>query len=661
MKIEKTSENFKVIDERCPDDIIFSEMPSVSYTWQSDDITKGEKPMFMPYVPHKDQFVREGEKWRMANLQGAFSVSERDGDVVFSLAVSEPEIGSWGLNLPFNFMGKKNGRGRYNQFLFNSPYVSEDKRIQYCYLTKPNKNNLLVLFESHADGWKMDYSSYSYGHYFVNLQCLKKFDRAYKHKSSAPCGELKISLIPVRDFSEALDAVAKRLGVPVLAYEESGARIGEKVRLIVHGDCDALEADGERMPFVPEFALKREGLIHLVPYYQGKRGADAVLFGYKDEKTLWKASMEAVSETDLEKTDQNLCEHQCWIPAMLRFMLRYGKNTAFESKLKKSLDVITSEQKENFRPRLTVARQENNLFRVWDSERIQEGFFGVTLLWDAYRFFADEKYKQYAVGLLDYLLKNYQKADGRLERISPATGEREDYSSVCCLLIPIADMALEVAKTDPERADKYREAAHSLTKYLYERGMAFSTENEVSEQAEGETEEGSISCTALSLLYYCAKIERKEEYIRRAKDILDFHENWVMRTPIAPQFHSTVRWWETIWEGDKDGPALCCGHGWTIWRAEADYWYGVLTGDETYLHRARNGFLSNMSKINARGQSYACWQADFITGGGETTSSEQVKYRVAYGFPMQTDSGLSRYLWVRFAEILNTGAKYLFN
>lgn len=32
--------------------------------------------------------------------------------------------------------------------------------------------------------------------------------------------------------------------------------------------------------------------------------------------------------------------------------------------------------------------------------------------------------------------------------------------------------------------------------------------------------------------------------------------------------------------GDADGPAICCGHAWTIWRAEADYLYYALTGDE---------------------------------------------------------------------------------
>ena len=112
-------------------------------------------------------------------------------------------------------------------------------------------------------------------------------------------------------------------------------------------------------------------------------------------------------------------------------------------------------------------------------------------------------------------------------------------------------------------------------------------------------------------------------------------------------FYSSLRWWETKWEGDRDGNALCCGHAWTIWRAEADYTYYRLTGDKEYLEKARCGFMSNFSKIDSRGRSYACYQPDYITGGGFKSRCEEVEFRIVRGFPRQTDSGLSRYAWTR--------------
>ena len=213
-------------------------------------------------------------------------------------------------------------------------------------------------------------------------------------------------------------------------------------------------------------------------------------------------------------------------------------------------------------------------------------------------------------------------------------------------------MALFYEGKDENKSRYYKESAEKIAEYLYKRGLSFPTEGGVTDEAETEMEDGSISCTALSLLYYCSKIERKEEYIRKAKEILDIHESWEIKTPLAPMFRSSLRWWETKWEGDEDGNAICCGHAWTIWRAEADYWYYFLTGDKEYYLKAYNGFTSNFAKIDEKGRSYSCYQPDYITGGGFTDRSEDVEFRIAKGFPRQTDSGLSRYVWIRLAEIL---------
>ena len=66
-----------------------------------------------------------------------------------------------------------------------------------------------------------------------------------------------------------------------------------------------------------------------------------------------------------------------------------------------------------------------------------------------------------------------------------------------------------------------------MAEYLYQRGMDFSTEGGSTDLAEREMEDGSISCTALSLLYYCKNLKKEDRYIQRAKEILDVHDNWV--------------------------------------------------------------------------------------------------------------------------------------
>ena len=149
---------------------------------------------------------------------------------------------------------------------------------------------------------------------------------------------------------------------------------------------------------------------------------------------------------------------------------------------------------------------------------------------------------------------------------------------------------------------------------------------------------------------HISDVEKREDYIKKAKEILDLHENWVIKAPIAGMHRSTLRWWETGWEGDGDGPAICAGHAWSIWRGEADYLYFELTGDASHLIKAQNTFMTNLSKINEKGESYANYNPDMINGGGFHCETSKINYKVATKFPTIKDSGLSRYVWIRIND-----------
>ena len=214
-------------------------------------------------------------------------------------------------------------------------------------------------------------------------------------------------------------------------------------------------------------------------------------------------------------------------------------------------------------------------------------------------------------------------------------------------MIPLLDMANFLKDKDGARSQDYFQAGAKMAEYLYRRGLFFPTEGGTTTLADSEMEDGSISCTALSLLYYCKNAIREEKYIQKAKEILDLHENWVISTPICQMNRSSLRWWETQWEGDADGPAICAGHAWTIWRSEADWLYYSLTGDKEYYQKAFNGVMTNLSKIDKEGKSYAIYNPDLINGGGFRQKAEEVIFRVANRFPDREDCGLSRYVWVR--------------
>ena len=624
---------------------------SLSYTLKSDDITRGEHPPCTPYVSREGLFSDGYNSETKSHL----SIEEENGSIKMILTTESEDLSEFGLNLPFNFMGKKNGGGWRKQYLFNSPYSSRDNDYIYCYLSNPDNKNIMLVFSGKADGWKMDYSPYLGGHYFCNLKVLANFDKAFGTGSNNK--KLTIYLFEVSSFSEGLEKVAEVYGVPVLTYDKSGGALGDKIIFKATGNCDEIDINGQRYPYSDGFTYTVDaiGAIYATPYYKGKKGIECQAYGYKDIQSLYNATMHAVTMEDISKTDGNLCEHQCWVSAMLRFMLNFGKDEKLESLVKKELDVICETDINKATPHQTILKEPHENFpayNVYKSGRVQEQFFGVIILLDAYKYFNDEKYLVYAEGALDSLIHHHQNEQGGIETFVEWLNKTEDYTTVCAPMISVVDMAVFLADKDSEKSEFYKNSAKKIAEYLFNRGLSFPTEGGQAEEAETEMEDGSISCTALSLLYYCAKLEKNSEYIKKAKEILDIHENWVMSTPIAPMCRSSLRWWETLWEGDKDGDAFCCGHAWSIWRAEADYWYYFLTHDEEYLRKAYCGFMSNFSKIDKDGKSYACYQIDYITGGGFTRRSEDVKFRIAKGFPKQTDSGLSRYVWIRFADTL---------
>ena len=630
---------------------------SVSYTLKSDDITKGEKPPMSPYTARKEYFSDGEASFTQTKLE-----VRRDGNGYMISAKSRSEkISQFGLNLPFNFMGKKNGGGWKRQYLFNSPYSSSDNKRIFCYFTSPCGENLLLLFLSPADGWKMDYSPFSGGQYFDNLQALARFDKAYNSgEESNKKPYIKLFICSVKNYEEALETVSEKLALPVAVYEKSYCETGKKLKIKVIGEFDYVKAGGKIFEKSGDGAVikaEKEGLVTVTPYKGNKKGLDCQIYVYKSINELFYKSMRTVSEADLATGDGNLCEWKCYVSAILRYQKLFGKSAALQKKINDALKLATERDESKALPRQTIFYKKQHGFPAYHdyaSARVQEQFFAVGIFFDVYALTNNKKYLNYAIKTLDCLLDFHQKGNGGIFTRFEGRSSDCDYTTVCCPMINVVDAAVALKEIASEKSKKYALAAKKMAEYVYLRGENFPTETDEQNSAEPFVEEGSISCSALTLLYYCAKIERVEKYIEKAKEFLNLHDNWVIKTHIAPMYYSTLRWWETKWEGDKDGNALCCGHAWTIWRAEADYWYYKVSGDKNYLEKARAGFMSNISKINKKGKTYACYQPDYITGGGFAERADDVEFRIARGFPRQTDSGLSRYLWTRAAASILT-------
>ena len=346
--------------------------------------------------------------------------------------------------------------------------------------------------------------------------------------------------------------------------------------------------------------------------------------------------------------DYNLCEHGMWCWALLRYMRRHGKVDAYDRAVKNFLRIV---QGDGVRiERCTLAAEQG--YQTLDSSRIQEAYGGVNILLDAWRVYGDRDYLETAVSVMQARLERDLGEDGGLYRHGSdgTTAAVADYTTVTCMVLPVVGLALELQELDDPRAEQFRLAAEKIADFVVARGFSFPTEGGEHPDVTGEMEDGSISCSALTVMYVAAHIIDKPSYRQFAKEVLTFHDAYSSYTPHPVMYRSSLRWWETIWEGDADGPAVCFGHAWSLWRAEAQYWYGLLEHDDARLYDSYQGFMGNYAKSQADGRMYTIYQYESLAGGAVTTNGREMTYELTDGFPQTVDRTMSYYLFGRDFE-----------
>jgi len=625
------------------------------FTYHKEDITKLPHDRVSPYSEHYGKYDRMEE---VAKDTVLFTDTENgvrllcnlsDDGLNLNCKTENEEMSLFGINIDLNFISKK-GYDFKNQIMPTSPYTSENGEFMYCIMTRPDGKFVTVTAKSVCDGWRIKYSPFSLAHFLVNFQFLASFDKVYKGSNRK---EVSVNIGFSNSIDEAFDHIQKIYGMPMCINVLNGGFDGKAV-IRTLGDADSLKIkkpSGETVIFdvCDTIFLDEYGLFTVTPLKDGKEGLNTTVWNGQSFKETFDKSCDGIKKP--YHPDRNLCEGGCFLWEML-----LNGDKKYESVIREELDIIMG--KGDYVPRRTIVphKTEYAPFHICESGRVQEQFFGVSILLDAYRLYNDREILEFAVNTLDELCDNYIKG-GML-----VNGNDEDYSTVCCPMIPIVDIANELNKLCDKRAERFKTVAQNLARHIYNRGLSFPTEGESANFSDNgftgiEYEDGSISCTALSLLYFCMNMENNEDYLEFAKEILDLHNAWRIYTPDAKMNGSSFRWWETIWEGDGQGPAICAGHAWTIWRAEAQFIKGILLKDDKALLDSWNAFVTNFSKTQKDGTMYSCYEPDYIRGGGEEGAQKDlaqlsekdigISYKVGHSYPEHIDNSLSRYAWVR--------------
>ena len=643
----------------------------LSYTKKLQKLQEQKKPEFLPYEEQYsgfDQCVSESVL-KCSEFQTIVSVEQQDERVVLDLQCASDEVSAVGIFLPFNFISRKNGNWR-QQFTISSPYHTLDGKHFLYYLCRPDGNHLVCVVENEIAGFRVNYSPYLCGHFIRGIEFLSNFDQVYERKRM-PDNQVKVHIAAVPDYREALRVACEIWDMPALYYEQSSVLKGQAFTFETIGEWDCIEVitpSGKRvMSDVCYTDTDEYGIYQAIPYRDNKAGMGCQFFVHDDFLEMYRRACNAICQDRTQEIgqaddgstlykppflayrgyeDYNLCEHAMWCWALIGFMRLSEATDRYQKDVENALKLMLN-QKGVRLERMTYDR--DNHYTTYGDNRIQEAYNGVNILLSAYRLWKDERLMEFAIRVLEERLSCDMSEEGGLFRHGSdgVTAEVADYTTVTGMIIPIVDMAILLKEKNDTRSQQFEDIAIRVADYVVKRGLTFPTEGGAHPEVYAEVEEGSISCSALTVLYVAARLCNKKEYIDFAKKIFQIHDAFTVYTPHPVMFRSSLRWWETIWEGEADGPAVCYGHAWSIWRAEAQYWYGILTGDEARLLDSYNGFLSNLAKEDEEGNMYTIYQYEPISSGALIENGCDVDYSDREGFPHAKDVTLSRYVFAR--------------
>jgi hypothetical protein len=293
--------------------------------------------------------------------------------------------------------------------------------------------------------------------------------------------------------------------------------------------------------------------------------------------------------------------------AMMKNCLMFGKKDPLMASINLYIDWALNRGREGETPYIgTVSHapacyrgRQYEAYHLWRHDCLQDHVFLLEQLSDYYHLTADESILDEMTKLCLHFVRVYIDEDGWV-------GGYTDYSTVAVPMSALVRVGLDVP--DGEARAVIMGAAERLADHICRRGLDFPTEGEAC------TEDGSMSCSVVSLLYAYKYVSPNPAYLDMAKTILAHHRVLEMVSADCRMNGSSLRFWETQYETRDWGPSINAGHGWTIWTAEAKALMADETGDMDLLCESYNGFVSNLSKVDANGGMPCCYTPDMIPG-----------------------------------------------
>ncbi len=598
-----------------------------------------------------------------------------EGDLAFANQVA--------LDLDVAFLDLRQTDPPDYQYTAKCPYRSEDRALCYVYLDRVAPPGLLIAALVPAAAWRLRYN----GQVFVNngadfavqgLQMISRFDTGIDPAAKAGPVRFGVRVSFPRNVGEARSCIARQMGVPIVTAPVLGGEVGSTFAFQIEGPAAGAEirlASGAATPvaltpigpgrFVGKVTPKEAGFHTLRVWNLAGRGSDCIIHAAMPAvETLRRATstldpVVTMLNAEQQYWAQAFCLARQWVgpdarhdalvyDAVVRIGMQGGAFVGPPARPPHETHIATDIPRDGDgylyvplpKPHVYEGKAFSP-FHLHNSDRVQDAFEWVRTCLHAWRAYANDAFYQYAVLIADSHISDNVDSQGRVYCLGEGGLDALDYSSVVSPLQSLAELTVEMEQRHDPRAGRIRQACLRIAGYLLRRGLEFPTEG-YSPYLRW-SEDGSIACTALSLLFAYHFIRKEPAYLEAARRVLEFHEAWRMDAPDARMLDSSYRYWETQWENDGEGRSINAGHAWTLWRAEALYYYALATGNALSLLQSYNGYRTNFCKFMPDGASYSCFTPDFIP-------DRLRKREPMHSYPERRDGSISFYLWPRAAK-----------
>lgn len=658
---------------------------------------RSETPAFEEYAsPIGVPGVRLREYRSFANLQSASGRTFRFENGLSQLAVTYrfheeyfdielecalEDADQIGLDLNVAFMDLRQTDAREYQFTPQSFYVAEDRSLAYVYLAKLAGCGMFIHSLTECAGWRL---LYGYGGDFVvrGLQMLRRFDSRLDAAHAAEAGKPVKFAVRVSfpaSLTTALDRLQRQNGMPrpqlpLLSTEAGGAlpflpgcEVAGLTLRHPDGRLEALPPDCRqiRLPD-PGFYL-----LHL----QSRAGGalDIVLQASLPWlETLKRACRKA------EPTFGACAEGWYWAQGFALARRWFGPDRRIDDYLHDALCLVGMQgveppanppapPREETMRRLTAGKPDYPVyqpgekffmyvpcpeehtflgirhapFHLYRWERIQDQFALIQTYLLAADAYGEDGFYEHAIRLAEAMIADHLAPDGSLRCVREWERVSIDYTTVIAPLQALVELYLAMCRKADARSERLREICLKIADYLVARDLEFPTEGCSCHLR--WTEDGSIACTALSVLFVYHYVEADVRYLELARRVMEFHRIWQLTAPDARVEGSSYRYWETQWENDGEGRAINAGHAWTLWQAEALFYLALSDNDPEALLDSYNGYRTNLCKYMPDGTCYSCFTPDYLP-------QRPRRFELCHCYPKKPDNSLAFYLWPRSVD-----------